>query len=330
MCANEHLALICICVRDPILIPTKVNIDIAAMFMVASASVCSRSTDRPSGGIIMATHAFKTCIGISICILLTGCISTMRGTPDRPFKVDQIVVGNNITVAVQSLSTGSLDGPVCKGALAAMYPSGSDRSASTSLRMTQQRMIGTDFDGSDCKTIRNRQVSLLLSAVDANYYEFRKDLFANSRHSAAGSGALTLLMTIAGGLTGSAGVKQHYLLGTNLVNGISTQFDKSYLYEKNIASLVATMDGERDALLSRILDSMDEVDYRGQSALLDVYKYFVAGTLENAVTSLERQARQKADDSALLLRNERHRNRVLQLESDGAVERMRLDERNAP
>lgn len=197
-----------------------------------------------------------------------ACISTMRGTPDRPFPVEYVTGedGSKVKSAVASLSNGSLDG------------------------------------GAN-KTDRNKNLSILLSVVDANYYEFRKDLFANSRHSSAGAGTLSLLMTIAGSLTGSPGVKQHYLLGTNLVNGFSTQYQKSYLYEKNIASLIATMDSERASTLSKILDSMNDDDYRGQTALLDVYKYFVAGTLENAVTALERQAKQNATDNEMLVRD---------------------------
>lgn len=201
---------------------------------------------------------------------LCGCISTMRGTPDRPFPVEYVTKKDEIATAVAQLSSGRLDG-------------GSNKAA------------------------RNEHLSILLSAVDANYYEFRKDLFANSRHSSATAGTLSLLMTIAGSLTGSPGVKQHYLLGTNLVNGFSTQYQKSYLYEKNIASLIATMDSERASTLGKILDSMDEDDYRGQTALLDVYKYFVAGTLENAVTALERQAKQNANDNEMLVREKQLR-----------------------
>ena len=201
-----------------------------------------------------------------------ACVSTMRGTPDRPFPPAYITKERETEIkdSAVALSNGSLD-------------------------------------GADQKTERNQQLSLLLSVVDANYYEFRKDLFANSRHSSATAGTLSLLMTIAGSLTGSPGVKQHYLLGTNLVNGFSTQYQKSYLYEKNIASLIATMDSERASTLSKILDSMEEDDYRGQTALLDVYKYFVAGTLENAVTALERQAKQNATDNEMLVRDKQLR-----------------------
>jgi hypothetical protein len=197
-----------------------------------------------------------------------ACVSTMRGTPDRPFPAGYITKEREaeIKASAVALSNGSLD-------------------------------------GDDRKTERNQKLSLLLSAVDANYYEFRKDLFANSRHSSASAGTLSLLMTIAGSLTGSPGVKQHYLLGTNLVNGFSTQYQKSYLYEKNIASLIATMDSERALILGEILDSMEKNDYRGQTALLDVYKYFVAGTLENAVTALERDAKGKAAHNEMLVRD---------------------------
>lgn len=197
----------------------------------------------------------------------------MRGTPDRPFPIQYVTSQSGIEDAVAQLSNGTLDG-------------------------AQQ------------KTERNRKLSLLLSTVDANYYEFRKDLYANSRHSSAAAGALTLLMTIAGGLTGSPGVKQHYLFGTNLVNGVSTQYQKSYLYEKNIASLIATMDSERASVLSSILDSMENDDYRGQTALLDVYKYFVAGTLENAVTALERGAKQNAAQNEMLVRDKQLRQQL--------------------
>ena len=87
------------------------------------------------------------------------------------------------------------------------------------------------------------------------------------------------------------------------MNGVSTQFQKSYLYEKNVGSLVATMDADRDEILKGILVAIDEGEYRGQLALLDVYKYFVAGTLENAVVSLEKKATEQAGKSAADVRD---------------------------
>lgn len=214
----------------------------------------------------MTKNFNKAIICLLACLALPACISTMRGTPDRPFKPNVVIKKDLIEAAVTALSNGSLD-------------------------------------GTSNTTTRNKQISILLSAVDANYFEFRKDVYANSRHSSASSGALTLLMTIAGGLTPSAGVKNNYLLGTNLVTGFSTQYQKSYLYEKNIASLIATMDSDRDEQLDKILRQLDNGNYRGQSALLDIYKYFVKGTLENAVTTLERDASEKAKRSALILQN---------------------------
>lgn len=221
----------------------------------------------------MATYFYKSIIFMLASLSLSGCISTMRGTPDRPFKADIVVKKDLIADAVTSLSNGSLDGQTYT-------------------------------------TVRNQKISILLSAVDANYFEFRKDIFANSRHSSAASGALTLLMTIAGGLTPSAGVKNHYLLGTNLVSGVSTQYQKNYLYEKNIASLIATMDGDRDEQLDKILRQLDTDSYRGQAALLDIYRYFVKGTLENAVTTLERQASEKAKEKAAIVQDRERSNQV--------------------
>ncbi len=216
----------------------------------------------------MTMTCLKAIVFAFAALSVTGCVSTMRGTPDRPFSSTLVTDEAAIKNAVVTLSNGSLD-------------------------------------SSDANIVarRNQNISTLLSAVDANYFEFRKNIFANSRHSSAGTGSLTLLMTIAGGLTGSAGVKQHYLLGTNLVNGVSTQFQKSYLYEKNVGSLVATMDADRDEILKGILVAIDEGEYRGQLALLDVYKYFVAGTLENAVVSLEKKATEQAGKSAADVRD---------------------------
>ena len=122
----------------------------------------------------MTMTCLKAIVFAFAALSVTGCVSTMRGTPDRPFSSTLVTDEAAIKNAVVTLSNGSLD-------------------------------------SSDANIVarRNQNISTLLSAVDANYFEFRKNIFANSRHSSAGTGSLTLLMTIAGGLTGSAGVKQH-------------------------------------------------------------------------------------------------------------------------
>lgn len=228
---------------------------------------------------------YKTMAVVLLCVAcLSGCVSTMRGGPQRLLPVelvDKLVVEK----AATELASG-------------------------------------DFDGDMQKLGRNARISKLVSAADANYYEFRRDLLANSRHSDAASGTLTLLMSIAGSLTGSPGVKQHYLLGTNLVNGVSTQFDKSYLHEKNIASLAATMDADRASQLVVILDGMEQDGYRGQTALLDLYKYLAAGTVESAAISIERQARENAEKNGMIVSDPALRARLRQVRQDEEVLRL--------
>lgn len=214
-----------------------------------------------------------------MCLVASGCISTMRGTPERPFEPGVVTDKATLERAVLELSSGALD-------------------------------------GTDKKIARDKEVSKLLSAVDANYFEFRKDVRANSRHSSAASGMLTLLMTIAGGLTESAGVKNHYLLGTNLVGGTSTQFQKSYLYESNIAALIAKMDADRDKTLAEIMNMMEDNAYRGHLALLNVHKYFVKGTLESAVTSIEKAATEDARNAAAVLNDKALRNELKLLDAE--------------
>ena len=238
----------------------------------------------------MRINFVKATICMMTCLIMAGCVSTMRGTPNKPFSSKLVTDEDVIKTAVEELSRGAHDG----------------RDAISEKN-------------------RNEKISILLSAVDANYFEFRKDVFANSRHSSASSGMLTLLMTIAGGLTGSAGVKQHYLLGTNLVNGVSTQFQKSYLYEKNIGSLVATMDADRDKVLDGILSAIEARDYRGQTALLDIYNYFIAGTLENAVASLEQKTLAEAKKNAGLVRNRSLSNALNTIEAAADKKRAERD-----
>lgn len=194
--------------------------------------------------------------------LITGCVSTMRGGPPRMLPAD-LVTKTEVETAAKTLASGVNDGQANK-------------------------------------IERNKNISLLVSAADARFYEFRRDILANARHSSAGSGILTLLMSIAGSMTGSPGVKQHYLLGTNLVNGVSSQYGQSYLHEKSVAALIATMDADRSAQLIVILNGMEDSEYRGQTALLDLYKYLSAGTIESAVESIERHAKENAQINGLI------------------------------
>lgn len=205
-------------------------------------------------------HLLKTRV-LLVCMgfLLAGCATGLRGAPKPPF--DPKLVENKAFADPTSLFN--------------------------------ELVQATD------PKARNKAVTKLLALVDIRYTEFRHNLVANKKNSEAATDMLLLAMNIAGGLTTSAGVKDHYLAGSALVQGGNTIYDKDYLFDQTLPALVAQMDANRKAKLLEIRTAMasQSIDeYPGQVALADILDYHQAGTLFGAVAGVHRAAvKQEAD-----------------------------------
>lgn len=144
---------------------------------------------------------------------------------------------------------------------------------------------------------RNEALLKLMSLADMRYMQYKVDLVNNRRGTRAGSGGLTLLSDIAATLTDSVGVKNNYIALSALIDGGEAVFDKEYLFDKTIDSLIARMDADRKAKKVEIYQRLEDdvLHYSGQSALADVLEYFHSGTLNSALVSVNKTVQAQAD-----------------------------------
>lgn len=195
---------------------------------------------------------------------LGGC-ATFRGAPDLPFESGKVFGKDETQNALKKLASSD-----------------------------------PDFDVAE----RNGQVIKLIAAIDLGYGGFKQQFMAQRQHVGSLSDALILAMTVAGSLTNSAGVKEHYLQGIALVRGGTENYDKNYLLTQTVHALVAQMDASRKQKLQEIYEKMTNsnlVQYPAIAAYNDVLDYYHAGTVLGAILSIQADAKQKENEANALL-----------------------------
>lgn len=221
---------------------------------------------------------------------LTSC-ATFRGAPAAPFVVKDVWSKNSIRAAVQSL------GGNCTKDYSDVDPEGNQRCI----------VVSSEID-------RNKMAHLLLALVDTEYRDFTQKFVYEKQHVQASTNFLRLLMTTAGGLTKSLGVKDNYLAGASLLSGGDAIFDNEYLFKETARALAAQMDASR-AKMRTDIDlklRLPYADYPGPSVLADIQAYYRAGTIAQAVTDTQKQAAAKQNDEEILQRKSLE-NRLLNL-----------------
>jgi hypothetical protein len=202
---------------------------------------------------------------VCMVILLTGCVTGFRGAPTPPFDPKLVEKGE----------------------------------FADSTNLFHELVNAQDAEA------RNRVALKLLALVDIRYSDFRHNLAANKKHSAAATDALLLAMNIAGGLTTSVGVKDNYLAFSALLQGGSSIYDRDYMFDQTLTALVAQMDANRKAKLLDIrmaMGSRSIDEYPGQMALADILDYYHAGTLTGAVAGVQRTAAKQEAEAGESLR----------------------------
>lgn len=207
----------------------------------------------------MNTMRYVAVVGV---LTLTGC-NTLRGAPEPPFKTAHVWTDDSVKTLVLNLANPA-----------------SNTSTADDL----------------CKQSRNLNASQLIAFVDVNYMHYRQGFVFDRQHTQAASTSLKLMMTAAGGLTSSRGVKDNYLAGIGLLTGGEALYDKTYLFEKTAPALVSQMDASRKLRLSELLTKLQGLecpDYPGQVVLSDIIDYYYKGTVVGAISATQKDAEAK-------------------------------------
>lgn len=136
-----------------------------------------------------------------------------------------------------------------------------------------------------------------LKYADLNYERFRRELFqtVNGGNTAAD---LTILgLGSAGALVPGATTKAILAAISAGISGGKGIIDRDMLYNAGIQTLIQKMDGDRGVIRVKIAGNLkyDEATYPFEQAELDSADYYQAGTLTDALISLQGQAASQAN-----------------------------------
>lgn len=144
-------------------------------------------------------------------------------------------------------------------------------------------------------TYRDRVVMAYLTAIDARYDNFRRELSSTGKGGHVAADTATLVLTgIASISTGGA---QELAAAATVVGGARSSFDKEVLADKTLPLLVSLMDSQRLTVRADIMRglSQDEGAYTIQEAFSDLMRYQSAGSIDAAVQAAAASAAQRAE-----------------------------------
>jgi hypothetical protein len=152
-----------------------------------------------------------------------------------------------------------------------------------------------DYRGSaDDFTRAARRNSIVLSAIgsiDLKYQDYVSSLTRESQTVPFATTLLSLSLSGAGTLVGSAAAKTTLAAVDTGVKGAKAAYDKDILSEKTIQFLQKQMRANRNTVRTRILQNLtrDTRSYPLELALIDVNDYAAAGTIGAGLIGIDEQ-----------------------------------------
>jgi len=147
---------------------------------------------------------------------------------------------------------------------------------------------------------RNQFIAGRLVLMNVQYVRFIRGMTAEKQLLDSASDILVLSLNLTGSAADSARVKTILSAIAAGVTGSKATIDKYYFYEKTIPALIAAMNAQRKTALQPIVDGMskDLNQYPFEKALSDLNDYYMAGTLMDAIQTIQADAgvkEQRAD-----------------------------------
>lgn len=143
---------------------------------------------------------------------------------------------------------------------------------------------------------RDRIARARVYAVDVNYNAFSRSLSTQQKSFAVGSDVVAAGLTGAATLAKSGRTKTHLTTYASFALGLRGTVDKEFYFSKTLPAIVAQMDASRRVVLARIYEGLarSDTDYPLVAALADLESYYIAGTLNGAITQITNDAGSKS------------------------------------
>lgn len=148
-------------------------------------------------------------------------------------------------------------------------------------------------------TERNKAISEALTLIDLRYSEFINNAGLQQRIKDMTTDFVELSLNLAGTAVGSASTKTLLAALSAGVSGTNIAFDKTFIYESAVPALIMQMNADRTEKYRQIVTGMknrniDGTDgYSWPQAVHDLIDYYNAGTLQNAINSIKKNAGNK-------------------------------------
>jgi hypothetical protein len=159
-----------------------------------------------------------------------------------------------------------------------------------------------DEPGADAqrrRDIRDQYARKMISVIDQRYESFLDVLVSQRKGFDASADITAISLSTASALFAPVTTKSILAGLSALTIASKTAISKVYFYEQTLPALLSQMEGNRQAVLADIVIGLnDGVDkYPLQQTLRDLHRYYTAGTIDGAVTEIQKQASDKSKDA---------------------------------
>jgi hypothetical protein len=210
---------------------------------------------------------FKRLLSISAVVLIAGCATFQGGMPDLPFNTEEElgIVKTNLKDAAS---------------VNAYYTSPSVES-------------------------RNKFIASRLVITNIEYLKYIKNLSAEESQIHSAADILVLSLDVAATAFSPATTKTILSSVSSITGGTKLAIDKNAYAGKTMSALISAMNAQRKEVLKRIVvgSAMSLNGYPFEQALSDINDYYLAGTINGALSSIQRDAAVKEAnaDSAITI-----------------------------
>lgn len=150
---------------------------------------------------------------------------------------------------------------------------------------------------------RNKFISTRLVITNIEYLRFIKELSAEEAQIHSASDILVLSLDIASAAFTPVNTKTILSSLSSVVGGARLSIDKNIFAEKTMSILISAMNAQRKEVLKRIIEgiSRDLNGYTFEQAITDLNDYYIAGSINGALSSIQKDAATKeaAADKAI-------------------------------
>ena len=204
----------------------------------------------------MGRNMIKLILGSSLALLLMGCTTVVKGTPQRPVSFNDTLRLTEFAFEKTSFEEYA------------------------------------EANGVSKLIKRNEIIDAQIQAYDLQFSRFEEDLYAFGVGAGVGTDWISLVLSGLTSVTGGESTKAALGAANTAIIGAKGSVDKRLLLEKTVPSIIAEMVNQRTAVLLDIRRGLSKrvEDYNLYQALTDIERYRRAGTLVGGLNGIVKSA----------------------------------------